>query len=441
MTDTNIVVVMSDDHGQWCLGEYGNEEVQTPTIDHLARTGVRMDNAFCPTPVCSPARASFFSGLRSSQHGIHDWIRNGSSDDRGADWLGDERTLPDILDSAGYSTGLAGKWHAGRGRESQDFDYTATMHDSDWSAGKHSLQRDRKITEGALDYLRNERDEDDPFFMFVGYVGTHGGWSSEPERLVEQYRGSSFDDVPDDYTYRHSRANVMGRDNSEEKLANYYAAVQGIDEQVGRLVDELDDQNELEETCVVYTADHGHNCGHHGFWGKGNGTVPQNMLEESISVPLIMSQHEDIAGGQVRDEFVDHCDLFQTLLDVAEVEPPETPNYPGDSFWGQVSEVRGDPSWEQEQFCEYGNVRMIRTDRHKLVVRYPDGPDLLFDLERDPRETTNVIDRREYSDIESDLRKRLEDEFDEYSDPAVDGRNIDALPSYNGGNEAWNSTR
>lgn len=434
MTDRNILVVMSDDHGQWCLGEYGNEEVRTPTIDYLAQSGVRMENASCPSPVCSPARTSFFTGLRPSQHGVHDWI---GSEEREQDWLGDLRTLPDLLGGAGYTTGLTGKWHCGRGRERADFDYTATRDGGDWPVNKHSLAHDRQATDRAVEFLRDEREDDAPFFLFVGFTGTHGGWSGEPERLVDQYRGSPFDDIPDDTTYRYARTNVIRPDDPDEVLANYYAAVQGIDEQVGRLVDELDDQGELDDTLVVYTADHGNNIGHHGIWGKGNGTVPQNMLDESVSVPLILSQHRDVEGGQVREEFVDHCDLFQTLLDAAAVDSPDGPDYPGRSLWGHVSEVRGDPDWTQTQFSEYGDVRMIRTETHKLVVRYPDGPDLLFDLDRDPRETTNVIDRPEYADIEATLRETLEDEFDRYSSPDHDGKDVDALPSYNGGSEAW----
>lgn len=434
MTERNIVVVVSDDHGQWCASPYGNQEVRTPTLQYLADAGVRMDNAFCPTPVCSPARASLFTGRRPSQHGIHDWL-DIDADDGQMDWLGAERTLPELLGDAGYRTGIAGKWHCGRGRIHDAFDDVHSMHDGGFSGKKFSLRRDRWITDGALDFIADAADQ--PFFLTVGYSATHSSWRDEPARLVSPYRDATFADVPDDPTYRYGRGDVLAQSEPRRSLANYYAAVEGIDEQVGRLLDGLDDADVLEDTVFVYTADHGLNCGHHGIWGKGNGTVPQNMLDESIRVPLIVGPHGGVAGGQRRDEFVDHCDLFRTLLDAADVLPPTDRTYPGSSYWGPLATPDGVPTWTQRQICEYGDVRMVRTQRYKLVRRYFDAPDLLFDLERDPRETTNVIDRDEYAAVEDQLGALLEDAFDDIDGSDLDGRAVEQLPDYNGGNEPW----
>ncbi|MCY4526572.1 MAG: sulfatase-like hydrolase/transferase, partial [Anaerolineaceae bacterium] len=121
MTAPNILVIMSDDHAQWAAGCYGNRELHTPALDHLAAGGLRMDNAFTPTPVCSPARASFFTGLLPSQHGIHDWlwyevnIRNAEQRAAlaGQPSLAGQVTLAQRLAQAGYHCGLSGKWHCG----------------------------------------------------------------------------------------------------------------------------------------------------------------------------------------------------------------------------------------------------------------------------------------------------------------------------------------
>lgn len=431
----NIVLVVTDDHGQWCTGAYGNREVRTPTLDHLADTGVRMDNAFCPSPVCSPARASLFSGRRPSQHGIHDWIRI-ESDRDGSRWLEDEVLLPELVGDAGYATGHVGKWHCGHGRDAESFDVVHTMHHDGWDVDKFSLARDRRITENAISFLRGRAD-DAPFFLSVGYTATHLPWGGGPDRLVDNYRGSEFDDVPEEPTYRYGRTDVIEPDESEA-LSQYYAAVQGIDEQVGRLLDELEALGVADETLVVYTADHGHNCGHHGFWGKGNGTRPQNFVEESIRVPLLVSDHPDIRGGRIRSEFVDHCDLFETLVDFAGADRPDDRSYPGRSFVPQLSRSDG-RGWTQRQYCEYGDARALRTERYKLIRRYFDAPDLLFDLRTDPREETNVYGAPEYAPVVERLENRLDEIVT--AEPQTDGTRTSALPPYNDGSEPWNRTR
>jgi choline-sulfatase len=230
----DIVVVMTDDHGQWCLGPYGDEQVHTPTLDHLGENGVRMDNAFCPTPVCSPARASFFTGRRPSQHGIHDFIGQNSEYD-GPDWIADEVTLPELLAENGYTTALFGKWHCGVGHESRVFDTAANLHTEEWDVPKFSVERDQRIVDRAVSYLRERRGAGDPTFLFVGLTATHGPWSDEPERLVDAYRGSDFPNVPDEPTTRFGRPRIDDIEDEAEALAQYYAAVEGIDEQLGRL--------------------------------------------------------------------------------------------------------------------------------------------------------------------------------------------------------------
>ena len=142
----NILLFVTDDHGQWASGAYGNREVRTPSLDRLAASGIVMENAFTPTPVCSPARASLLTGLTPSQHGIHDYIA--ASFDR-KPWLATERTLPQLLQEAGYRTGLAGKWHIG------NEDVPAPGFDSWFSVGSaYPL-----LHEGARDFCNHGRME------------------------------------------------------------------------------------------------------------------------------------------------------------------------------------------------------------------------------------------------------------------------------------------
>lgn len=456
MTDRpNILVMLTDDHAQWALGCSGNREIRTPTFDYLAATGVRMANAFTPTPVCSPARASFWTGLRPSQHGIHDYLYEQDDQIGRYDWLDRQVTLAEILSQAGYQVGFSGKWHCGRGDIPQPgFEYWFSR---GRQTGRHFARQtywdhDRPVeiagfTAGiigdyAIRFLR-ERDRSRPFFLFVGHVATHSPWEGHPERLVDMYRTCTFDDIPNDLVYPFGRlageSTIKTRYAPREARAQYYAAVSELDEQAGRLLDELEAQGIRENTLVVYTADHGLNCGHHGIWGKGNGTRPLNMVEESIRVPLILNQPGTLFGGQVRGEFVDHCDLFQTLLDHAGVTAPEpaapTKRYPGRSYRPLLM-GRAIDGWRDVQHGEYGNVRMLRTRTHKLVRRYPDGPDELFDLRADPRETTSLFDDPAQRALITELSEQIAAYYAEYEDPAKSGLRVHELPVHNPV-EAW----
>ena len=110
MKQPNILVCLTDDHGQWAAGCYGNSEIQSPSMDYLAKTGVRLARAFTPTPVCSPARASFFTGRLASQHGIHDWIFETTEPGSQHPGLVEQTNIGHLLQNAGYQTGLIGKY-------------------------------------------------------------------------------------------------------------------------------------------------------------------------------------------------------------------------------------------------------------------------------------------------------------------------------------------
>jgi len=110
----NLVFILTDNHGAWTLGCYGNPEIRTPNIDKLAAEGLRFNRAYCNNSVCSPSRASFLTGLMPSQHGVHVYIPNAAQiGDKAYCTIREFRTLPKILSEAGYVCGLSGKWHLG----------------------------------------------------------------------------------------------------------------------------------------------------------------------------------------------------------------------------------------------------------------------------------------------------------------------------------------
>ncbi|MBL8096715.1 MAG: sulfatase-like hydrolase/transferase [Anaerolineales bacterium] len=452
-TRKNILLIMGEDHGQWAVGAAGNRAVHTPTLDHLAETGVWMENAFTPTPVCSPSRACLLTGRLASQHGVHDYLGSGPDIDA-TEWLKDEALLPQLLHDHGYQTGLVGKWHLGQDAQPQAGFEHWVCHTFDYPiehGGPHrySLQGEIReitgyktqiLTDFAVDFLRG-RDTARPFFLFVSYTAAHSPWSGHPERLAARYRAdSAFEAFPQEPSPPGAIQNLEStnatRADPREALAQYYAGVSGMDEGVGRLVDELEALGLRESTLVVYLSDHGLNCGQHGIWGKGNGTLPLNMVEESIRIPLIFNQPGRVFGRQRRGEVVDLLDVFQTLADYAEVRPPDTAAYPGQSFLGVLENARVLPGWRDVQFGEYGDVRMIRTAQHKLVLRLPDGPHELYDLRRDARESTNVIADPGQSDLVAQLTAQVEAYFSRYEDPVKTGRRVKELPRHNG-TEAW----
>jgi arylsulfatase A-like enzyme len=208
---------------------------------------------------------------------------------------------------------------------------------------------------------------------------------------------------------------------NRESLKGYFAAVTAMDLNVGRVIDRLEELGLRENTLVVFTSDNGFSCGHHGFWGKGNGTFPLNMYENSVRVPFIVSHPGRLPQGQVCEALMSQYDFMPTLLDYLGLPPVEDPALPGVSFA---------PVWSGEQeeardsvvvFDEYGPVRMIRTRSTKYIHRYPYGPHELYSLADDPDERQNLVDDPGYQPTLEEMRRDLARWFERYAVPAMDG--------------------
>lgn len=455
----NILVFLTDDHGQWAQHAYGNSELVTPNLDRLAARGVRMRNAFTTSPVCSPARASFFTGRMPSQHGIHDWLEEEHRAFTHPGLRG-QTLISELLRAAGYHTGLVGKWHCGHEREPQPgfdrwFSYWVNQYPhrgpqrfSD--QGKlvtENGQQSPFFTQRALDFLRehrrNQGAQGQPFFLYVSYVDTHSPHRDAPDDLAQQYQSATFRDIPrEDFAACHGRAlDPVETDPAKEhrRRVEYYAAVSSLDREVGRILDELEATGQLDHTLIVYTGDHGLNAGHHGMWEKGNHTQPQNFLEESIRVACTVSWP---AGGlgqnAICDDFVNHPDLWATLLEVAGAAPtPATAaaiNSPGVSY---LPQLRGGlaPNWRRTICAELGNARMARNERYKLIRRYPFGgvrfPDEFYDLAQDPRETRNYFTDPAYQSAVQELSTELDTFFARYTVPGHSGLDLAHQPECN----------
>ncbi len=452
----NILVFLTDDHGQWAQHAYGNSELVTPNLDRLAAHGTRMTQAFTTCPVCSPARASFFTGRMPSQHGIHDWLEE-SKYALAHPGLKRQTLISELLKNAGYHTSLVGKWHCGRTREPHPgFDYwfsywvnqyphEGTQHFSDQGKlvveeGQQSPLLTRRAIEFLREHRRNEHTKDQPFFLFISYVDTHSPHNTAPADLVEKYGSATFRDIPKEpFATCHGQALIPVGQNPEverKKHMQYYGAVSSLDREVGKVLAALEATGQMDNTLIVYTGDHGLNCGQHGMWEKGNATIPQNFLEESVHIACTLSWP---AGGirqnATCDDLVNHPDLWATLLEIAGASPDDQLaakiNSPGRSYLGQLrgQKVQG---WRQTMISEYGNARMARNERYKLIKRYPyvgvTFPDELYDLHEDPRETVNRREDPKLRGVVEHLAGEVDRFFAKYTVPGHSGLDLEHQP-------------
>ncbi len=437
----NIIYIMSDDHASHAMTCYGSVVNETPNMDRIAHEGVRMDNTFCTNAICTPSRASILTGKYSHLNGV-----------RGFDDM-DQRqmTVAKLLQASGYQTGMFGKWHLGHGGiyNPQGFDRWCVLpgqglyHDPEFYD-----QSDEKtvfegyvtdiITDMSLEWL-DDRDEDAPFFMMTHHKAPHRPWDPD-----EKHMDMFTEEIPepptfwDDYENRATAAKIaemrvgrdfMTRDYKHEPpeglsddefkkwcyqryMQDYLRCVQSVDDNVGRMLDYLDEEGLAENTLVIYTSDQGFFLGDHGWYDK------RFMYEESLRMPFVARYPEEIEAGQVNDDICLNVDFAPLFLDYAGVEVPaqmqgrsfrdclrgETPEDWRDSFYYRYF-VHLDGG--HNVFAHYG----VRTDRYKLIYYYRNDPGPreweLFDLEEDPMEMCSVYNDPDYADVVAELKAEL----------------------------------
>ncbi len=429
---TNVVYILTDDQGVWAAGCYGNPEIRTPNIDWLARTGVRFENFFVATPVCSPGRATIFTGRIPSQHGVHDWIRGTTN--VGPDairYMEGEIAYTDVMAQHGYVCGISGKWHLGDSQYPQfSFSHWFVHQRGGGNYNNAPMVREGKlvnepgyvtnvITNDALEFLDAHAEE--PFYLSVHYTAPHSPWTGHPQQIVDSYDDCPFKSCPQEPRHPWAIGLTDRCLGNREMLKGYFAAVTAMDADVGRILDHLEELGLREKTLIIFMSDNGMSCGHHGFWGKGNGTWPRNMYENSIKVPAIFSHPRRIPQGRAQMEMVSAYDFMPTLLDYLGLPLPKGDNLPGISFLPLLLDQSKQGRENVVIYDEYGPVRMIRSREWKYVHRYPDGPYELYDLVNDPDERQNLVADNSQKTRIVELKSMLDEWFTRYVNPALDG--------------------
>lgn len=431
----NVVIIMTDNHGEWTLGCYGNKDIKTPHIDRLAKSGTLFTRAFANNAVCSPTRATFLTGLMPCQHGVHCYLRAPIQTGPNAyNTLKEFPTIPKILHNAGYVCGMTGKWHLGANLKPQEgFSYWITKpHGSSRGFYNQNVIENETVrvepeyltdlwTEHGVRFIKQNKDR--PFFLFLPYNGPYGLGSAMREpiknRFKEEYEKKQFPSFPREKAkpWNHNYGEWIG---DLQVIRKYAAEVSAIDDGVGKIVKTLDELGLRDDTLIVFTADQGLAGGHSGYWGMGDHTRPLTAFDWTMTIPLIFSHPEKIKPDARKEMMVANYDIYPTLLHHLGLEDqiPTTHNSPGRDF-SPVLAGKQIP-WSEAVFYEFENVRAIRTRDWKYIERIHESPNELYDLQADPGERHTLIADKGSLKTKLNLKRQMNQFFAQYADPKWD---------------------
>jgi choline-sulfatase len=445
----NILVIMADQMNPSVLPIHGGP-VKAPHIAALAEKGVIFDAAYCNSPLCSPSRAVFMSGMLPSRTGVYD---------NAAEFRSDVPTFAHYLRRRGYQTILSGKMHfCGpdqlHGFERRlttdiypaDFGWTPDWdHPDERPSWYHNMS---SVTDAGLCVRSNQIDFDEevvftsekeifdqarggderPFCLVVSLTHPHDPFAI-PERWWSLYRHEDIalpkvglaDHVlhPHEERLRHvcdmGAVEVTIEDVRRARHA-YFGAISYVDHHVGRLMKTLEETSLARDTIVILTSDHGEMLGERGFWYK------MSFFEGACRVPLLIHAPEHFAARRV-GKSVSLADLLPTLLELAGEgrAPPLAQEIDGRSLLPHLADGGGHDEAIGEYLAEgaIAPIVMIRRGARKFVLS-PSDPDQLYDLDTDPNETRNLADAADHAEVVAEFRAEVSRRWDlEKLDQAV----------------------
>lgn len=459
----NFLFILTDDQTYQSIHALNNEEIHTPAMDKLADEGIAFTHTYnqgaWSAAVCVASRAMLITGQNvfrapRNENYLDSWahLKDNKIKTEVPLWT-------EVFRNNGYQTFLTGKWHnsdyavlksfdkaeaiadgmyetrdengnrLGYGRGSADTEWNpwATEYNGHWKPQVNDIVYDengkKKIgpsytvnqhttelySDQAIQFLRNDAKLDSkPFFMFVSFNAPHDPRQS-PKEFVDMYPPSEIK-IPESYVPEHPFNQGDNRVRDEQLApfprtkeavqlhrSEYYAIISHADHEISRILKALEKSGKMDNTYVILTSDHGLAVGHHGLIGK------QNQYEHSIRVPLII-KGPGLESGKKVHEMVYLQSMFATTCDLAGIEIPETVDFRSLQNLLKEDNVKG----EDYIFGAYRHLqRMIRSKKYKLIV-YPQIERIqLFDMEKDPYETTDLSNEIEYVKIKNQLLRQL----------------------------------
>ena len=391
----NFVFILCDDLGYGDLGCYGNRTIKTPVLDSLAAIGLRLTSCYAGAPVCSPSRAALMTGKNPNRVGIRDWIPENS----GIYLHEEEMTVAELLQTAGYRTGLIGKWHLNSRVDGTEptpaehgFDYSFYTQNNAIPSHENPVNfiRDGEavgplegnstsiIIDDAIDFLRRDSTREQPFALFVTFHAPH-----EPVATPKAYR-AMYPSYPDTSTQ-----------------PVYYGSVSLIDHEVGRLLHALDDMKLTEQTFLMFTSDNGpETLNRYRGARHSHGTAQPlrgmklDITEGGYRVPGIIRWPGHTEGGQVSSAPVNGTDILPTFCEIAGIELPDHMELDGTSIlpiFRQQPIVRKKPLyWQYDRALSRPFVVSMREGDWKLIANKTLDSVNLYDLSEDIDESRDL---------------------------------------------------
>jgi iduronate 2-sulfatase len=443
----NVLFIIADDLTATAVSAYENKACKTPNIDKLASEGVLYSKAYCQYPVCGPSRASFMSGYYPHATTTFGYISGRKN-------IGpDRKTWSQLFKENGYYTARVSKiYHMGvpgdieKGSNGKDDEASwgerYNSQGPEWTAegeaelvqgnpdgtierkggnvmtivkadGDELVHSDGKTAKKASELIRQHKNE--PFFLAVGFVRPHvpfvapksyfTPYPHQEVNLPEKVEGD-WDDIPKrGINYVTSVNGKMNEEQEKKAVAAYYASVAYMDAQVGKVLNTLEEEGLSDNTIVIFTSDHGFHLGEHRFWMK------VSLHEESARVPLIIK----VPGKKpaVCNSFAELLDLYPTVAELAGLKT--SGNLQGKSLAKTLDKPKHKVRDMAFSVTQGGKTFLLRTDDW-AYIQYDEDASAgieLFDMNKDPKQYTNLAKNPKYAKVVSDFQKKLRSKLKE----------------------------